>query len=152
MDVDQIRSRLDGALRDLVRQDRYLLEFDLSERCIASRLALHLQEAFPEQSVDVEYNRQSGTPKTLQLPEPCCNKKNRHGQRCVVPDVVVHTRGEAGPNVLVLELKKVNNSEGTTCDRERINAFRERYKYICGAVILCTTGNEPGAEIDDFQE
>jgi hypothetical protein len=48
---------LERALRRLLEDDRHLLENDLSERCIAARLAMYLHEGFPEHDVDVEYNR-----------------------------------------------------------------------------------------------
>ena len=66
----------------LAENDQYLLENDLGERCIASRLAMYLQQEFPEYSVDVEYNRDGVVPKRLQLPEDCANspeiKTGRH--------------------------------------------------------------------------
>ena len=35
-----------------------------------------------------------------------------HGEALAVPDVIVHRRGQDGPNVLVLELKKTSNPAG----------------------------------------
>jgi hypothetical protein len=51
---EEVITRLDNALRLVAENDRHLLEFDLSERCIASRGALCLQNEFPEFNVDVE--------------------------------------------------------------------------------------------------
>jgi hypothetical protein len=39
MEREEVAGRLTNALHRLVENDAYLLEFDLSERCIASRLA-----------------------------------------------------------------------------------------------------------------
>jgi hypothetical protein len=47
MERRDVQERLNRALAQLVAEDRYLLEKDLSERCIAARLALHLQPEFP---------------------------------------------------------------------------------------------------------
>jgi hypothetical protein len=112
--VAEIRERLNKAVQVLNEKDRYLLENDLSERCIASRLAMYLQPLFPDQVVDVEYNRAGDMPKRLNLPDECANFRDADGRSLVVPDIIVHTRGPNGPNLLVLELKKTTNWEGVT--------------------------------------
>jgi hypothetical protein len=109
MDESEVRRKLEDALRRLAADDRHLLENDLSERCIASRLAMYLQPDFRDWAVDVEYNRDGDTPKRLGLPKECANYVNQAGEALVVPDVIVHRRGPAGPNMLVLELKKTTN-------------------------------------------
>lgn len=58
MERQDVESRLNRALAALAGRDGYLLENNLSERCIAARLAMHLQEQFSDHKVDVEYNRQ----------------------------------------------------------------------------------------------
>ena len=139
MEEDEVNERLKRAVVRLAHEDRYLLEKDLSERCIAARLAMYMQDEFRDHKVDVEYNRDGDTPKRLDLPEECANYKNRDGEALVVPDVVVHCRGSEGPNVLVLELKKVSNPVGLDCDRERVLAFRAQLRYQFGALIVCET-------------
>jgi hypothetical protein len=123
----------------VVENDHALLGWDLSERCIAARLAMYLQNLFPEYSVDVEYNRVGYAPKTLDLPEECANRKSRNGEPLVLPDIIVHKRGPEGPNLLVLELKKTTNPTPRDCDQLRLRAFRERLKYSFGALIECET-------------
>src|SRR5260370_42110690 len=105
MKRDQVTGRLNNALRRVVENDRHLLEFDLSERCIAARLALYLQNEFPDFSVDVEYNRDGATPKRLGLPEGCANF-NENGEALVVPDVIVHRRGHGGAKIPALAINK----------------------------------------------
>jgi len=139
MERGDVQERLNRALVRLVAEDRYLLEKDLSERCIAARLALHLQPEFPDHKVDVEYNRLGEIKKRVPLSEDCDTRKNREGDPLAVPDVIVHQRGEAGPNILVLELKKTSNPEGWDCDRERVLAFRKHLGYEFGALIECET-------------
>ena len=46
MKEEEVRERLQASLDLLTKYDLYLLEHDLSERCIASRLAMHLQNLF----------------------------------------------------------------------------------------------------------
>jgi hypothetical protein len=100
MERAEVQDRLEAALTSFRIEDHYLLEHDLGERCIAARLALHLQRVFPEYSVDVEYNRAGDLAKRLSVPEECANSFDDDGRALVVPDVIVHKRGPDGPNVL----------------------------------------------------
>ena len=97
MELHEVRERMSAALAAFMVSDQYLLEHDLSERCIAARVALHLQQVFPEYLVDVEYNRVGRPPKRLALREVCANYRNKDGKALAVPDVVVHRRGPEGP-------------------------------------------------------
>lgn len=149
MEEEDVRTRLAAALERVAEQDRHLLEVDVSERCIASRLAMYLQEQFPEHHVDVEYNRDADTPKKLGLPEECANYWDQDGRAFVVPDVIVHRRGADGPNILVLELKKTTNQRPRNCDLARVQAFKNQFGYAYGALIECETrkGREPGIAV-----
>jgi hypothetical protein len=152
MEHDIVRRRLEAALEKLVREDEYLLVNDLSERCIASRLAMYLQAEFNEYSVDAEYNRAGDIPKRLGLPEECDGYRNERTDRLVVPDVVVHQRGPEGPNILVLEVKKTTNTSARRCDLARIHAFRASYGYECAALIEFETRarHTPLASIEEW--
>jgi len=139
MERRDVEERLIRALAALAERDSYLLENDLSERCIAARLAMHLQGQFPDYKVDVEYNRAGEIAKRVPLSQQCAKRWNREGEALAVPDIIVHQRGNAGPNVLVLELKKTSNPAGWDCDRERVLAFRTHLNYEFGALIECET-------------
>ena len=154
MKTPEVRSRLAKAVTSLNASDRYLLENDVSERCIAARLAMYLQSLFPDYMVDVEYNRAAASPKRLNLPDECANFRDTNGRSLVVPDIIVHTRGPKGPNVLVLELKKSTNSEGPECDQKRIHAFVSQLGYMCGALVACETRSDQNhvATITDWSE
>jgi hypothetical protein len=150
---EEVGRRLEDALREVVRSDRYLLENNLSERCIAARLAMYLQARFPEFAVDIEYNRQGIEVKRLgDLPVNCANGRDEHGRAIVVPDVIVHRRGHDGPNLLVLELKKTTNPDRGDCDRIRLHAFRRQLRYRYGALIVCETreGCDPDMMIAEW--
>jgi hypothetical protein len=154
MDRTDVQERLNKALKKLAQNDRHLLENDLSERCIASRLAMYLQQEFPDHSVDVEYNRHGDIPKKLGLSEECANRWDRNGKAFVVPDVIVHRRGPSGPNILVLELKKTTNRIPRDCDRLRVSAFRKQLGYTFSSLIECETrkGHEPEIAISEWLE
>ncbi|MFZ0889005.1 MAG: hypothetical protein WA005_11175 [Candidatus Binataceae bacterium] len=139
MQREEVKRRLCNALREVNEKDAILLEYDVSERCIASRLAMYLQARFPGHSVDVEYNRDGGEPKRLNLPGECANRWDRYGSSLVVPDVVLHRRGRGGANLLVLELKKLGDPDALECDSKRVRAFRHTFGYTFGALIGCET-------------
>jgi hypothetical protein len=150
MTPDELQRALFDSLQELVEKDRYLLEHDLSERCIASRLSIYLQARCEGYAVDVEYNRKGELPKRLGLPPDCANFRDADGESLVVPDLIVHTRGEAGPNLLVVELKKTTNADGPDCDRERVQAFLNDLGYQCGALVECETrpGRAPSTRVE----
>ena len=152
MESEEVRRRLEAALGRLAEKDSYLFENNLSERCIASRLAMYLQDVFAEFSVDVEYNRKGANPKVLELPEKCANYRTQNGEVLVLPDIIVHHRGEEGPNILALELKKTTNRDSRECDRMRIRAFRGQLNYGSAALIECETrrGYKPLATIIEW--
>ena len=143
-----VKSRLKEALCRLLDGDQYLLENDLSERCIAARLAMYLREHFLDYNydVDVEYNRQGdavAAKRLRQLPEECKKRPNRKEDKIVVPDVIVHRRGCNSRNLLVIEMKKSSNPAGLDCDDKRIEAFCEQVGYSFGALVECETKTKP---------
>jgi hypothetical protein len=152
MDPEEIGNRLRAVLEELIQKDSALFENDLSERCIAFRLSMYLQAAFPEYSVDAEYNRKGEHPKTLRLPEQCANYLNNNGDPLVVPDIIVHRRGAEGPNILVIEVKKTTNRTPRDCDHMRIHAFREQLGYTAAALVECETRprRQPAATIVEW--
>jgi hypothetical protein len=145
LDDAEARARLKEALDALVRCDLYLLVHDLSERCIASRLAYHLQGLFPEYSVDVEYNRAGAIPKRAAWQD-----REGNDEDLIIPDIVVHRRGLEGPNILCLEVKKAEDRRGSAVDHSRIKALRRAFGYSCGALVVCHTGTEAGVEISEW--
>ena len=54
--MQDIAELIDNALLQLNRRDRYLLENNANEQSICCRLAIYLQERFPDYNVDCEYN------------------------------------------------------------------------------------------------
>jgi hypothetical protein len=152
MEREIVRRGLEAALRRLVASDAYLFTHNLGERCISARLAMYLQQEFPEHAADAEYNRAGDIPKRLGLGEECANYRNERGESLVVPDVIVHRRGREGPNILVLEVKKTSNPVPRGCDRARIHAFRAVYGYEFAALIECETrdGRDPAVDIVEW--
>ena len=106
-----------------------------------ARLALYLQTEFPEDgiSIDVEYIRLGERVKRLRLPDECIRRRNRDVDPAALADIIVHCRGEDGPNILVVELEKTSNPAPHDCDRIRVHAFLEQLEYEIGVLIECET-------------
>jgi hypothetical protein len=65
----------------------------------------------------------------------------------VLPDVIVHWRGENNRNLLIIEAKKSNDGRpgGEKKDKEKLVAFADnaRYKYKVGVFVRFYTGTNP---------
>lgn len=133
-----IESSIENALRALVSRDSYLLKTDLGERCIAHRFAIYLANEFPEWDVDCEYNRNGHRLKELPLSDSC-RELLRTTDR-VVPDVVVHKRGEDGPNLIAIELK-IARRTGEDCDLAKLRGYISVIGYRFGLYVCFRSGN-----------
>ena len=151
MRADEVKQFLERAIDRLRHTDRYLLDVDVNERSVAARLAMYLQEDFVGYAVDVEYNRAGAEIKRLMAVVCRCprGRIETEGQR-VLPDVIVHRRGDNKSNLLVIEVKKSSDPRGTDCDHERLEAFRAELGYKFGALVLCRTGSCPDVYVDRY--
>ena len=93
---DEVRSKVDQAIAQLIDNDFFLLQIDANERAISHRLGLYLQLHFEKWHVDCEYNRYLDNPKRLKTYEKRFNKY-RQGWNIsetdpitVFPDIIVH--------------------------------------------------------------
>jgi hypothetical protein len=135
----QIINVVNIALNNFNQNERYLIEKDLSERCICSKFATYLEKALcntelSEYMVDVEYNRgsQGNEYAAKQL-----------GDRKIVVDLIAHKRGydtEIGfDNLFCIEMKKEYKKPDLTSDKERLKIMTDRYSgfgYKAGFMIL----------------
>ena len=136
------------------KEDRHLLMVDVSERCIAARLAMYLRDAMPaDYDVDVEYNRHGPDKKQLydlMDKHDCARDLRRDEGQTVLPDVIVHKRG-VDTNLLIIEMKKSANQRGMDRDRRRIRAFRNELGYQFGALVVCKTGDRPAIAVEWYE-
>ena len=154
MNQGEVREHLDRAIQRLLKRDRELLTRDVNERSITHRLAVYLQDEFPDMDVDCEYNRRDFDVKRLDF-YPRDTTTDDTDARTVFPDIIVHKRGPDGPNLLVIEAKKSGNQRrnNQNTDRQKLEAFKRdpglRYEH---AVFLeFRTGNaNPGLECMEF--
>ena len=125
MTSEEVQERLEAAIDALLRYDCYLLEIDAGERLISGCLLRYLVGVFPAHDVDVEYNRHGIDPKRVTGLEDIAG--NSDG--LIVPDIVVHQRGNDDNNLLAIEIKKTSNHEDRDRDKNKLRALRTEYRY-----------------------
>ncbi|RVG88457.1 hypothetical protein CN221_27365 [Sinorhizobium meliloti] len=141
MENDDIRLRFLAALDRFMADQYELLEMNVNERAVGAVLAhLYVREEFTHHKVDAEYNRigVNGDPKRLNLPAEFGTKNGR-----VIPDIIVHRRGDNEENLLVAELKMETNRESRDFDHRKLQAFVEQLEYRVGVFVELPAG--PGA-------
>jgi len=139
-----IRKVLEEALEQLKDQDSYLFNVDASERSLTHKLAEYIQARLPVGwNVDCEYNRNKGhTKRLIQKLRETAEPPETYAE-IVVPDIIVHKRGNHESNLLVVEIKKSTNqySEGRV-DKEKLNAFlRPPFCYQNAVFIKLIVGD-----------
>ena len=148
--ASQVKLHLERATTRVEEEDGHLLMIDVSERCIAARLAMYLREYFPAYDVDVEYNRHGKDKKQLYelvYHHGVHRDRDDEGQT-VLPDVIVHRRGVDESNLLIIEMKKSENRVGLEKDRRRIRAFQRELGYKFGALVICQTGEQSEISVE----
>ena len=130
---------VDAAIKEFNRKEKYLIENDLSERCICARFAMYLSKAltntrYQDYDVDVEYNRGAYGEEL--------NAKIMEDKRIVV-DLIVHRRGydpEVGyDNLICMEMKKSTDRRGCSNDEERLQKMTDYsygFNYEIGIMLL----------------
>jgi len=120
MNLKETLEKFEKALSEFCDKEKYLLENNLSERCVAHKLAQYLEEEFKTHfHVDCEYNRQYDSEKIEQaikrihiprevLTEISIDRFNKNDTYSVYPDIIVHKR-ESENNHLIIEIKKSSN-------------------------------------------
>ena len=135
------------SLKNIVRQaidafnvqEKYLIEHDLSERCMCARFAMHLSEAlrgtpYHEYIADVEYNRGAdGRERAIK----------RIDDAPITVDLIVHKRGSTCnyglDNLLCIEMKKSKNRCGCNDDENRLRKMTNSdygFHYKLGVMLI----------------
>jgi hypothetical protein len=135
---NELEARIKTALGELIARDKYLFEKRLGERCIAHRFAVHLAMVFPDWDVDCEYNRNGHQFKEIPLTDECRERFRRTDR--VVPDIIVHKRGDRGPNLLAIEVKR-DDEAGEDCDLAKLLGYMSVIGYAYGLYVFFHTGN-----------
>lgn len=147
MDSDLVSASISNVLLRYVEEaldafnanESYLIEHDVSERCICAKFAAYLEKTllstqYKNYDVDVEYNRGRGgndsATKTM-------------GGKKIVTDLIVHKRGknEEGEydNLICVEMKKEYKHLDMENDKKRLEVLTDKncgFYYKLGLMVV----------------
>lgn len=126
----EISEPLIAAIKQLLIEDRYLLDHDANERSLSHRLAGHLTPRFRDWQVDCEYNLMGHDPKRVRLDGSELVRADDTNGSLVYPDIIIHHRGvpEAAGNLLAVEIKKTTTAKSSK-DADKLRAYRRHLGY-----------------------
>ena len=137
--IRELGSIVEEAVKNFNEKEKYLIENDLSERCMCARFALHLTKAlqktcYEEYEVDVEYNRGA---------DEYERAIKRLNDPMITVDLVVHKRGYdciyGFDNLICLEMKKSKDRRGCNSDENRLKCMTSReygFNYKLGIMLV----------------
>lgn len=137
----KIKEFVEFALMKFCENDLKLLEYSVDEYAYPHHIASYLEEKFSEfgYDVDCEYNT-VGKTGDIKKDNPQNFQTSDGKKKGVRPDIIIHERGnQIENNLLVIEIKKVNNSN-ISRDRKKLKNFtiqsggQLQYKY--GLLLL----------------
>ena len=147
----ELKSLVERAISKFNLSEIYLLDKDLSERCICSKFATYLEKElintrFSNYIVDVEYNRG--------MEGNGYAKKMLFGKNMTV-DIIVHKRGydknNGGfDNLICFEMKKSDGDKNLFSDKRRLTALTDPlcdFNYRIGFMLIA---KKTGIVIDDI--
>ncbi|MCL4546216.1 MAG: hypothetical protein M1576_00530, partial [Deltaproteobacteria bacterium] len=131
----EVLEKIKNAYRKFLKNDSYLLKVGANERSITHRLAIYLEDEFPDYNVDCEYNREGADIKRIReifnnnnnISQTYISITDKDGNtKSVFPDIIIHHRG-TNDNFIVIEAKKTTNN--CEYDEEKLKAYKTDLKY-----------------------
>jgi hypothetical protein len=142
-----IKEILNKTIDRLFELDQYLLKenYDINERTVSHRFALHLNEHFNNSGydVDIEYNRirekygnveDVGNLMGKKLHWEDSGEASGENSRFVFPDIIVHKR-DKHDNLIEIEIKMAWKNGKKRYDLDKINQYMDELKYQYGVYI-----------------
>ncbi len=146
MNFEEVKQKVQTALKKLREQDTFLIQANTNERTISHKLGEYLQVEFPTMKVDCEYNRHGKEIKKLDVPRDNINWDDTEA-KTVFPDIIVHERNNDINNLLVIEVKKSAN-KNNQFDKNKLKSFtNEPYRYSFG-LLLSISMNRTNDELE----
>lgn len=136
---DHIKVALLIATRTLLNKDSYLIQISAHERSISTKLMSYLVPLFPDHDVDHEYDKHQENPKLI----------TDGSQRAEMPDIIVHSRGNDGNNLIAMEIKSKEQNDAS--DKEKLVSLTRQdgnYRYKYGLHIKFS--NNPEVRVSAF--
>ena len=118
--------------------DQYLISngerYYVSERSIAHKLGCYLSQLIQEYDVDCEFSRDLDAIKQMG-----CDK--------IVPDIIVHKRGNNDDNLIVIEVKPWWNDKSKAFIKDEnkltyLTNYNNQYKYKYGFSLIINKNRE----------
>jgi hypothetical protein len=134
-ELNELTDNVKYAIHCFINNDTLLLSQDTHEQAVSHRIAVYIEQKFDneELSVDCEYNRNTGDIK--RLPQIFSNEDSclMCKDKAVRPDIIVHKRNCNSTNLIVIEIKKNNDSD---IDINKLKQFTSgEYGYKLGVFI-----------------
>lgn len=142
---------------EFIEKESWLIENNLSEKCITHQLAIYIANHFPDYNVDCEYNRKATERKTIRILKQRFKDNNLLKnkalselekeilERAVFPDIIIHKRGEKS-NLCVIEVKKSNSRiQHQEYDYLKLESYTDKendFNYQLG-IFLLLNDNSP---------
>lgn len=128
------------------------------ERSVGHRLAVYIEELLREGrhtckdgkpwSVDCEFNRSGPDTDRDSKRDKYKAKKNAKGEvigGVVTPDIVVHRRGERGPNLIAIEVKPDGTMRADLdVDRTMLRGYKRDYGYEHAFLVVVAEARSDG--------
>lgn len=147
MEKAEIIGKVNLALDLFYEKDAHLIDINVHERSIAHKFAEYLQLLFPDYNVDCEYDRHGKYTKKLEGITECSIERTTDR---ILPDIIIHKRGDDKKNLVVFEIKSKSNA--TPCDIKKLELLTKKsgeFKYKFGFFVQF--GNErAGCELRLF--
>lgn len=125
-----VKEKVQRAFCHFMAKDHYLLMVEANERSLTHRLAIYIEQEFPDFNVDCEFQKYGNETKILERYQ----KPDVVNSGTVYPDIIVHHRG-TDDNFIVIESKPSTKEEdcekkpGCKCDRCKLWAYRDELGY-----------------------
>ena len=135
------------ALSEFYARETHLLEKDLGERTLTHRLAVALENQFPEWNIDCDYNRLGE--RTWRLPKASIVSTDDQLGKSIYPDIVVHRRAMP-ENLLAIDVRKASNHQPPEHDRHKLRGLTDPhgwFAYRIGVLLTLGKNNVTASEV-----
>jgi hypothetical protein len=135
----EIVNHINDALARVCAERRPLLA-TINERSFAHRIAVHMEDLFPDWDIDCEYNKDGTHIKELMGIKECDHQRTTER---ISPDIIVHKRNihdQNDNNLLVIEMKRGTRCD--LCDHLKLQLFTAatgKYRYKLGLFVNIKT-------------
>lgn len=158
MEIENVLEKIDTAISQLIENDREILERGLNELNLNGHLIKYLTPLFRDFDVDPEYNGDHLKPNDRKALDIASNRLREIGKNTndlenysLTPDIIIHRRNTNEFNLVVIEVKKDNNTRQNIefdflkLEHLTIDYLGNHYNYKVGISIVFGTRERAGS-------